>query len=55
MDFQLQSNKIIAGFYFAVLAPQELLINEMAENGKNCDQRRVTMNKEQHNGNFTGK
>ncbi|KAM5274638.1 vacuole membrane protein 1 isoform 1-T1 [Ctenodactylus gundi] len=25
----------------------------MAENGKNCDQRRVAMNKEQHNGNFT--
>ncbi|XP_074244177.1 vacuole membrane protein 1 isoform X3 [Saimiri boliviensis] len=34
-------------------APQELLICEMAENGKNCDQRRVAMNKEQHNGNFT--
>ena len=27
----------------------------MAENGKNCDQRRVAMNKEQYNGNFTGK
>lgn len=26
----------------------------MAENGKNCDQRRVAMNKEQYNGNFTG-
>ncbi|VFV25495.1 transmembrane protein 49 [Lynx pardinus] len=25
----------------------------MAENGKNCDQRRVAMNKEQYNGNFT--
>ncbi|KAI2584319.1 VMP1 isoform 14, partial [Pan troglodytes] len=25
----------------------------MAENGKNCDQRRVAMNKEHHNGNFT--
>ncbi|XP_072635833.1 vacuole membrane protein 1 isoform X4 [Canis lupus baileyi] len=35
------------------LAPQELLIYEMAENGKNCDQRRVAMNKEQYNGNFT--
>uniref|UniRef100_A0A7N5JXG7 Vacuole membrane protein 1 n=2 Tax=Ailuropoda melanoleuca TaxID=9646 RepID=A0A7N5JXG7_AILME len=34
-------------------APQELLIYEMAENGKNCDQRRVAMNKEQYNGNFT--
>ncbi|KAM7067578.1 vacuole membrane protein 1 isoform 2-T2 [Molossus nigricans] len=33
--------------------PQELLIYEMAENGKNCDQRRVAMNKEQYNGNFT--
>ncbi|XP_047562494.1 vacuole membrane protein 1 isoform X3 [Lutra lutra] len=34
-------------------APQELLIYEMAENGKNCDQRRVAMNKEQYNGSFT--
>lgn len=40
---------------FALLAPQGLLIYEMAENGKNCDQRRVAMNKEQYNGNFTGK
>lgn len=45
----------ITGFYFALLVPQELLIYEMAENGKNCDQRRVAMNKEQYNGNFTGK
>ena len=44
----------ITGFYFVLLAPQELLIYEMAENGKNCDQRRVAMNKEQYNGNFTG-
>lgn len=35
------------------LAPEELLIYEMAENGKNCDQRRVAMNKEQYNGSFT--
>ncbi|XP_032727791.1 vacuole membrane protein 1 isoform X1 [Lontra canadensis] len=34
-------------------APQELLIYEMAENGKNCDQRRLAMNKEQYNGSFT--
>ncbi|KAB0362831.1 hypothetical protein FD754_006987 [Muntiacus muntjak] len=34
-------------------APQDFLIYEMAENGKNCDQRRVAMNKEQYNGNFT--
>lgn len=27
----------------------------MAENGKNCDQRRMAMSKEQQNGNFTGK
>ena len=46
---------MITGFYFALLAPQELLIYEMAENGKNCDQRRVAMNKEQYNGKFTGK
>ncbi|KAL8199097.1 UNVERIFIED_CONTAM: Vacuolar membrane protease [Gekko kuhli] len=25
----------------------------MAENGTDCDQRRIAMNKEQHNGNFT--
>uniref|UniRef100_A0A8D1DWG6 Vacuole membrane protein 1 n=1 Tax=Sus scrofa TaxID=9823 RepID=A0A8D1DWG6_PIG len=36
-----------------LLAPEELLIYEMAENGKNCDQRRVAMNKEQYNGSFT--
>ncbi|KAB0367279.1 hypothetical protein FD755_020603 [Muntiacus reevesi] len=41
------------GFYFVLLAPQDFLIYEMAENGKNCDQRRVAMNKEQYNGNFT--
>lgn len=52
---QTRSIKSITGFYFALLAPQELLIYEMAENGKNCDQRRVAMNKEQYNGNFTGK
>ncbi|XP_064127381.1 vacuole membrane protein 1 isoform X3 [Loxodonta africana] len=39
--------------FSAEFAPQELLIYEMAENGKNCDQRRLAMNKEQHNGNFT--
>uniref|UniRef100_A0A8C2U476 Vacuole membrane protein 1 n=1 Tax=Coturnix japonica TaxID=93934 RepID=A0A8C2U476_COTJA len=31
----------------------KLLIYEMAENGTDCDQRRVGMSKEQHNGNFT--
>uniref|UniRef100_A0A8D0TV48 Vacuole membrane protein 1 n=3 Tax=Sus scrofa TaxID=9823 RepID=A0A8D0TV48_PIG len=36
-----------------MFAPEELLIYEMAENGKNCDQRRVAMNKEQYNGSFT--
>lgn len=35
------------------MAPPELLIYEMAENGKNCDQRHEAMNKEQHNGSFT--
>jgi len=27
----------------------------MAENGTDCDQRRIGMIKEQHNGNFTGR
>ena len=40
---------------FSVLAPPEFLIYEMAENGKNCDQRRIAMSKEQHNGSLTGK
>lgn len=37
----------------SALAPPELLIYEMAENGTNCDQRRGAMSKEQHNGSFT--
>lgn len=35
--------------------PHTWLIYEMAENGTDCDQRRVGMIKEQHNGNFTGR
>lgn len=50
-----QKNLMCCWALFSVLAPPELLIYEMAENGKNCDQRRVAMSKEQHNGSFPGK
>lgn len=45
---------VLLAVCFTVLAPPEIPIYEMAENGKNCDQRRVAMNKGQHNGSFTG-
>lgn len=33
---------------------QPQLTYEMAENGTDCEQRRVGVSKEQHNGSFTG-
>lgn len=45
---------MLSGFVL-LLDPHTRLIYEMAENGTDCDQRRIGMTKEQHNGNFTGK
>ncbi|KAJ7397612.1 Vacuole membrane protein 1 [Pitangus sulphuratus] len=38
---------------YSLLDPPRRAIDEMAENGTDCDQRRTAMSKEQHNGSFT--